>query len=116
MQYINDNDILYFEGEHIVNIAKRPYLSQKISSKNETFKLFDPDYFGGYSPYCGTGFELTTPYGYRLVNAFYTYDSYIVYTFVNEVPVIVENGKNNSENLIGTPYLDTNMKLTKYKK
>lgn len=114
MQYIND-DILYFEGEHIVNIVEQPFIPQKIYSKraikSSNTENFDANYF-----WYGKGFELTTPYGYRLVNAFYTYDSYIVYTFVNEVPVIVENGKNISENVIGTPYLGTNMKLTKYKK
>lgn len=114
MQYIND-DILYFEGEHIVNIVEQPFIPQKIYSKraikSSNTENFDANYF-----WYGKGFELITPYGYRLVNAFYTYDSYIVYTFVNEVPVIVENGKNISENVIGTPYLDTNMKLTKYKR
>ena len=112
MQYINDDDILYFEGEHIINIVKEPDILRKIYSKRAIKSSNTEDFNIWY----GKGFELITPYGYRLVNAFYTYDNYMVYTFVNEVPVIVENVRNIPETVIGTPYLNTNMKLTKYKK
>ncbi len=114
MQYIND-DILYFEGEHIINIGKEVDVSSRIYSKRAIKSSNIEDFNANYFWY-GNGFELTVPYGYRLVNAFYTYNGYIVYTFVNDVPVIVENGKHISETVIGTPYIDTNKKLTKYKK
>lgn len=115
MQYINDDDILYFEGEHIINIVKEPDISRRIYSKRIIKSSNTEDFNANYFWY-GKGFELTVPYGYRLVNSFYTHDNYMVYTFVNEVPVIVENGRNIPETVIGTPHINTNMKLTKYKK
>ncbi len=114
MKYIND-DILYFEGEHIINIIKEPDISRKIYSKRAIKSSDAKDFNSNYLWY-GKGFELIVPYGYRLVNAFYTHKDYMVYTFVNEVPVIVENGRSIPETVIGTPYINTDMKLIKYKK
>lgn len=48
MQYIKD-DILYFEGEHIINIVKEPDISRRIYSKrvlkSSNIEDFNANYF-----------------------------------------------------------------------
>mgnify|MGYP000038934763 CR=1 FL=1 len=111
MKFI-ENDILYYEGEHVVNIIVN-MIEKYVYAPKESYET-DNDYIRFYD--LGKGMEFQVPSGYKLINTIYMNKNQLLYTLVNEVPVIVEDNAMKDEVVLGKPYLNDGMKLTKYKR
>ena len=90
MKFI-ENDILYYEGEHVVNIIVN-MIEKYVYAPKESYET-DNDYIRFYD--LGKGMEFQVPSGYRLIKTIYMNKNQLLYTLVNEVPVIVDNSADN---------------------